>query len=93
MCPDADDPRVDTAAGAVSNLKAPDSGPGAGTRSNAGSWHMVAVEATAQPKAGVAEERGGLPESEVSDAALILRDPVIRTNYRTAAIATRSRRR
>ena len=55
----------------------------------AGYWHPVAgVGSRREPR--YLQKHGDLPESEMSDAALLLGDPVIRTNYRTAAMATRS---
>ena len=56
------------------------------------SWHTVADGGRCgeplQP-----EKHGDLLESEMCDAALILGDPVIRTNDRTVAMTSRPERR
>ena len=55
----------------------------------AGYWHPVAGGGSRREPLSL-QKHGDLLESEMSDAALLLGDPVIQTNYRTAAMASRS---
>ena len=58
----------------------------------AGIWHLVAGGGSRREPLW-REKQGDLLDSEMSDAALLLGDPVIQTNDRKAAMATRSERR
>ena len=58
----------------------------------AGSWHPV-TDGESRREFQLQVKHGDFPEPEMSGAAEFRGDPVIRTNYRTAAMATGSERR